>query len=76
LAAHVQEVKRLQLKAKPARNQDLQLYHNINSVCAKKVRIALHEKRQNVTEHLLKIARGPERTRISVRSAAPKLNNR
>jgi glutathione S-transferase len=33
----------------------LELYHNINSVCAQKVRIALHEKRQNVTEHLLKL---------------------
>ena len=32
-----------------------ELYHNINSVCAQKVRIALHEKHQNVTEHLLKL---------------------
>jgi glutathione S-transferase len=31
----------------------LELYHNINSVCAQKVRIALFEKEQNVTEHLL-----------------------
>ena len=31
----------------------LELYHNINSVCAQKVRIALEEKRQDVTEHLL-----------------------
>ena len=31
----------------------LELYHNINSVCAQKVRIALKEKRQEVTEHLL-----------------------
>jgi glutathione S-transferase len=31
----------------------LELYHNINSVCAQKVRIALAEKRQAVTEHLL-----------------------
>jgi glutathione S-transferase len=31
----------------------LELYHNINSVCAQKVRIALYEKDQNVTEHLL-----------------------
>ena len=31
----------------------LELYHNINSVCAQKVRIALKEKRQDVKEHLL-----------------------
>ena len=31
----------------------LELYHNVNSVCAQKVRIALKEKRQEVTEHLL-----------------------
>jgi glutathione S-transferase len=31
----------------------LELYHNINSVCAQKVPIALYEKDQNVTEHLL-----------------------
>src|SRR6202042_433397 len=31
----------------------LELYHNINSVCAQKVRIALEEKGQEVTEHLL-----------------------
>ena len=31
----------------------LELYHNINSVCAQKVRIALAKKRQAVTEHLL-----------------------
>src|ERR1700723_1072404 len=31
----------------------LELYNNINSVCAQKVRIALKEKRQQVTEHLL-----------------------
>ena len=35
----------------------LELYHNINSVCAQKVRIALHEKGQRigqeVKEHLL-----------------------
>jgi glutathione S-transferase len=31
----------------------LELYHNINSVCAQKVRIALYEKDQNVKEHLL-----------------------
>ena len=31
----------------------LELYHNINSVCAQKVRIALKEKRQEVKEHLL-----------------------
>ena len=31
----------------------LELYNNINSVCAQKVRIALAEKGQDVTEHLL-----------------------
>jgi glutathione S-transferase len=31
----------------------LELYHNINSVCAQKVRIALYEKDQSVEEHLL-----------------------
>ena len=31
----------------------LELYHNINSVCAQKVRIALEEKGQKVKEHLL-----------------------
>src|ERR1700691_2050728 len=31
----------------------LELYHNINSVCAQKVRIALAEKGQDVKEHLL-----------------------
>ncbi len=31
----------------------LELYHNINSVCAQKVRIALAEKGQEATEHLL-----------------------
>jgi glutathione S-transferase len=31
----------------------LELYHNINSVCAQKVRIALFEKDQDVKEHLL-----------------------
>ena len=29
----------------------LELYNNINSVCAQKVRIALFEKRQDVVEH-------------------------
>ena len=31
----------------------LELYHNINSVCAQKVRIALNEKGQEVKEHIL-----------------------
>jgi glutathione S-transferase len=31
----------------------LELYHNINSVCAQKVRIALKEKDQDVKEHIL-----------------------
>jgi glutathione S-transferase len=33
----------------------LELYHNINSVCAQKVQIALHEKRRNAKENLLKL---------------------
>jgi glutathione S-transferase len=31
----------------------LELYHNINSVCAQKVRIALQEKGREAKEHLL-----------------------
>jgi glutathione S-transferase len=31
----------------------LELYHNINSVCAQKVRIALHEKSQDAKDHIL-----------------------
>jgi glutathione S-transferase len=31
----------------------LELYHNVNSVCAQKVRIALYEKGKEVKEHLL-----------------------
>jgi hypothetical protein len=31
----------------------LELYHNINSVCAQKVRVALREKGQEAKEHLL-----------------------
>ena len=31
----------------------LELYHNVNSVCAQKVRIALKEKGQEAQEHLL-----------------------
>ena len=31
----------------------IELYHNINSVCAQKVRIALSEKDREVKEHLL-----------------------
>ena len=31
----------------------LELYHNINSVCAQKVRIALNEKGEAAKEHLL-----------------------
>jgi glutathione S-transferase len=34
-------------------NDVLELYDNINSVCAQKVRIALHEKGQKAKEHLL-----------------------
>jgi glutathione S-transferase len=38
---------------KTQENDVLELYHNINSVCAQKVRIALAEKGQQVNEHLL-----------------------
>ena len=31
----------------------LELYHNINSVCAQKVRVALKEKGREAKEHLL-----------------------
>ena len=31
----------------------LELYHNINSVCAQKVRIALEEKRQKANDHIM-----------------------
>ena len=31
----------------------LELYHNINSVCAQKVRIALNEKGQEAKDHIL-----------------------
>jgi glutathione S-transferase len=31
----------------------LELYHSINSVCAQKVRIALEEKGQKATDHLM-----------------------
>src|ERR1700759_253628 len=37
----------------PGGRRMLELYHNINSVCAQKVRIALYEKDRQVTEHLL-----------------------
>src|SRR5271157_5306095 len=34
----------------------LELYHSINSVCAQKVRIALHEKGLEAKEHLMTLA--------------------
>ena len=37
----------------PREAKVLELYHNINSVCAQKVRIALKEKGQEAREHLL-----------------------
>ena len=40
-------------------------YHNINSVCAQKVRIALKEKGQEAKDHILDAARGPTRAGIS-----------
>ena len=40
----------------------LELYHNINSVCAQKVRIALEEKGLNAKEHLMTL-RGDRRRR-------------
>ena len=38
-----------------AENDLLELYHDINSVCAQKVRIALEEKGQEAKEHLLSL---------------------
>jgi hypothetical protein len=52
----------------------LELYHNINSVCAQKVRIALKEKRQEAKDHIMTLRgnqyepaylRGPIRAGVS-----------
>ena len=36
----------------------LELYHNVNSVCAQKVRVALAEKRLDYQEHLIDLRGG------------------
>jgi glutathione S-transferase len=43
----------MRLVGEAKENNVLQLYHNVNSVCAQKVRIALFEKRQHPAETLL-----------------------
>ena len=52
----------------------LELYHNINSVCAQKVRIALKEKGQEAKEHLL-VLRGdqhdPEYLKLNPNAVVP-----
>ena len=54
----------------------LELYHNINSVCAQKVRIALKEKGQEAKEHLLTL-RGdqhdPEYLKLNPNAVVPTL---
>ena len=55
----------------------LELYHNINSVCAQKVRIALKEKGQEAKEHLLTL-RGdqhdPEYLKLNPNAVVPTLS--
>jgi glutathione S-transferase len=54
----------------------LELYNNINSVCAQKVRIALFEKQQNVTEHLLTLQgdqNDPEYLKLNPNGVVPTL---
>ena len=41
----------------------LELYHNINSVCAQKVRIALKEKRQEAKDHIMTLRGDQHETR-------------
>jgi glutathione S-transferase len=43
----------------------LELYHNINSVCAQKVRIALNQKGQEAKDHILTLRGRPKRARVS-----------
>src|ERR1700722_26083 len=54
----------------------LELYHNINSVCAQKVRIALYEKNQKVKEHLLTLQgdqNDPEYMKLNPNGVVPTL---
>src|SRR5580658_6914496 len=54
----------------------LELYNNINSVCAQKVRIALFEKRQDVVEHLLTLQgdqNDPEYLKLNANGVVPTL---
>jgi glutathione S-transferase len=54
----------------------LELYSNINSVCAQKVRIALFEKGQNCTEHLLTLQgdqNDPEYLKLNPSGVVPTL---
>src|SRR5277367_1790647 len=57
-------------------NDVLELYHNINSVCAQKVRIALAEKGQQTTEHLLALQgdqNDPEYMKLNPNGVVPTL---
>jgi glutathione S-transferase len=59
-----------------AGGQMLELYNNINSVCAQKVRIALFEKGQNVVEHLLTLQgdqNDPEYMKLNPNGVVPTL---
>jgi glutathione S-transferase len=54
----------------------LELYNNVNSVCAQKVRIALAEKKQNATEHLLTLQgdqNDPEYLKLNPNGVVPTL---
>ena len=58
------------------RNACWELYHNINSVCAQKVRVALKEKGQEAKEHILTL-RGdqnePEYLKLNPNGVVPTL---
>ena len=54
----------------------LELYHNINSVCAQKVRIALKEKGEDAKEHLLTLQgdqNDPAYMKLNPNGLVPKL---
>ena len=42
----------------------LELYHSINSVCAQKIRIALHEKGLTAKDHIIDVAWRSVRSRL------------